>query len=44
MKEKWDNPLPDSSSQEELVDKFNNFFINTIKRIRSQFQNSNLYT
>ena len=31
------NPLPDSSSQEELANKFADFFINKIKKIRSQF-------
>ena len=38
------NPLQDSSSQEELANKFADFFINKIKKIRSQFQHSNLYT
>ena len=44
MKGQLDNPLTDCSSQEELVDKFANFFINDIRKIRSQFLNSNLYT
>ena len=39
-----DNPLPDSSSQEELANKFADFFTSKIKKIRSQFQHWNLYT
>ena len=39
-----DNPLPDSSSREELANKFAVFFITKVKKIRSQFQHSNLYT
>ena len=42
-KGQMDDLLPDSSSQEKLVNKFCQLFINKIKKIRSQFQNSNLY-
>ena len=44
MKGQQDNPLTDSSSQEELEYKFADLFINKIMKIRSQFQHSNLYT
>ena len=44
MKGQQDNPLPDSSSQEELVNIFADFVINKIMKIRSQFQHLNLYT
>ena len=37
-------PLPDCSSHEELANKFADFFIDNIEKIRSQFQQSNLYT
>ena len=39
-----DNPLPHCSSHEELANKFADFFINKIEKIRSQFQQSRLYT
>ena len=39
-----DNPLPDCSSHEELANNFADFFINKIEKIRSQFQQSRLYT
>ena len=39
-----DNPLPDCSSHEELANNFADFFINKIEKIRSQFQQSKLYT
>ena len=39
-----DNPLPDCSSHEELANNFADFFIQKIEKIRSQFQQSKLYT
>ena len=36
-------PPPDCSSHEELANKFADFFIDKIEKIRSQFQQSNLY-
>ena len=39
-----DNPLPDCSSHEELANKFADFFIDKIEKIRSQFQQSRMYT
>ena len=44
MKGQQNNPLPDSSSQEEFTDIFADFFINKIMKIRSQFQHSDIYT
>ena len=38
-----DNPLPDCSSHEDLVNNFADFFIEKIEKIRSQFQQSRLY-
>ena len=32
MKGQEDNPLPDSSSQEELADKFADFLVNKIRK------------
>ena len=39
-----DKPLPDYSSHEELANNFADFFIDKIEKIRSQFQQSKLYT
>ena len=39
-----DNPLPDCSSHEDLANNFADFFIKKIEKIRSQFQQSRLYT
>ena len=39
-----DNPLPDCSSHEDLANNFADFFIEKIEKIRSQFQQSRLYT
>ena len=39
-----DNPLPDCSSHENVANKFADFFIEKIEKIRSQFQQSKLYT
>ena len=43
-KRQHDNPIPACSSHEELANKFADFFINKIEMMRSQFQQSNLYT
>ena len=39
-----DSPLPDCSSYEDLANKFADFFIEKIEKIRSQFQQSRPYT
>ena len=39
-----DNPLPDCTSHEELANNFSDFFVKKIEKIRSQFQQSRLYT
>ena len=40
----YDNSLPGCSSHEEFANKFADFFMNKIEVIRSQFEQSSLYT
>ena len=40
----YDNSLPGCSSHEEFAKKFADFFMNKTEIIRSQFEQSNLYT
>ena len=40
----YDNSLPGCSSHEEIANTFADFFMNKIEILRSQFEQSNLYT